>query len=64
MDEHEPWRPKIKRAPLFNPFEASTEWTAQIGGADRIVIEDEEPREESVPASPASQRTNDKSSAT
>ena len=41
MDEDQPWRPKLKNAPLFNPFESSTEWTAQLGAADRIEVEDE-----------------------
>ena len=58
MDEHQPWRPKLKNAPLFNPFEASTEWTAQNGAADRIEIEDEETTEdEKLDKQPAAEKT-------
>lgn len=42
MDKHAPWWPKLKNAPLFNPFEAPTEWTAELGDADRIDIEEDE----------------------
>lgn len=61
MDEHKPWRPKLKNAPLFNPFESSTEWTAQIGATDRIEIEDEETTEdEKSDKQPAAEKTDDK----
>ena len=53
MAEHKPWEPRLKNAPLFNPFEPSTEWTAQIGANDRIEIEDEEVADNEVPAAPA-----------
>lgn len=53
MDEHKPWRPRLKNAPLFNPFEPSTKWTAQIGAGDRIEIEDEDAAERDGPAAPA-----------
>jgi hypothetical protein len=52
MDEHKPWRPRLKNSPLFNPFEPSTKWTAQIGAGDRIEIEDEDPAEPEAPATP------------
>jgi hypothetical protein len=61
MDEHKPWRPKLKNAPLFNPFESSTEWTAQIGADDRIEIEDEEMTEDEKPdKQTAAEKTDDK----
>jgi hypothetical protein len=59
MGEHQPWRPKLKNAPLFNPFEASTEWTAQIGGADRIELENEESTEDNKLDKPATEKTDD-----
>jgi len=53
MAERKPWQPRLKNAPLFNPFEPSTEWTAQIGANDRIEIEDEqEGAANEVPAAP------------
>ena len=58
MDEHQPWRPKLKNAPLFNPFESSTEWTAQLGADDRIEVEDEEPAEDNELDKPATEKTN------
>jgi len=61
--EDRPWRPRIKTPPLFNPFEPSTQWTEQLGDGARIEIEDEEPTEESVPANPATEKTDDKGSA-
>jgi hypothetical protein len=60
MDKHEPWRPKIKNAPLFNPFEPSTEWTAELGADDRIELEDEEGTEEAAPPKPPTEKTADK----
>jgi hypothetical protein len=60
MDEHQPWRPKLKNAPLFNPFESSTEWTAQNGDADRIEVEDEVTTEDNQPDKPATEKTDDK----
>ena len=54
MKNRRPWRPHLRDFPLFNPFEPSTEWTRQLGAADRVEIEDEEEREGSVPAAPAS----------
>jgi hypothetical protein len=59
MDEHKPWRPKVKNAPLFNPFESSTEWTAQIGAANRIEIEDEERTEDNNRDEPVTKKTDD-----
>ena len=53
MDEHKPWRPRLKNAPLFNPIEPSTEWTVQIGANDRIEFEDEDAAEREVPAAPS-----------
>lgn len=50
MAEHKPWQPRLKNAPLFNPFEPSTEWTAQIGANDRIEIEEEEVAENETSA--------------
>ena len=45
-EEKEPWRPHLDTLPLFNPFEPSTKWTAQIGAGDEIKVEDvEEPDE-------------------
>ena len=49
-----------ENAPLFNPFESSTEWTAQIGGADRIEIEDEETTEDNKLDKPVTEKTDDK----
>jgi hypothetical protein len=60
MNEHQPWRPKLKNAPLFNPFEPSTEWIAQIGGADRIEVEDEVTIEDNELDNPAREKTDDK----
>jgi len=54
MAERKPWQPRLKNAPLFNPFEPSTEWTAQIGADDRIEIEEEhEAAENEAPVAPA-----------
>jgi hypothetical protein len=55
-----PWRPKLKNAPLFNPFESSTEWTAQNGATDQIEIEDEEATENSELDNSAIDKTDDK----
>jgi hypothetical protein len=60
MDEHQPWRPKLKNAPLFNPFESSMEWAAQIGAADRVEVEDDGTTEENKLDKPAGERTDDK----
>jgi hypothetical protein len=61
MDKHQPWRPHIKNAPLLNPFESSTEWTAQLGDADRIEIEgDEETTEDGAPAAPSTETSGKK----
>jgi hypothetical protein len=62
MDKQRAWRPRVKSAPLFNPFEATTEWTAQIGGNDRIEVEDEVEPEEMVTPDPATKTTDDKGS--
>ena len=46
MSREKPWRPHLDTLPLFNPFEPSTKWTAQIGAGDEIKVEDvEEPDE-------------------
>lgn len=42
VTKHKPWQPTIREDPLFNPFEPSTEWTRQIGDADRIEVPDDE----------------------
>jgi hypothetical protein len=63
MEDRPPWRPRVKTPPLFNPFEPSTQWTEQLGDGDRIEIEDEEPVEDTVPANPATEKTDDKGSA-
>jgi hypothetical protein len=60
MDKHEPWRPKIKNAPMYNPFEPSTEWTAELGANDRIELEDEEGTEEAAAPNPPTEKTGDK----
>jgi len=62
MDKHEPWRPKIKNAPLYNPFEPSTQWTAELGAADRIELddEDEEAKEVAAAQNPPAEKTDDK----
>ncbi len=60
MDKHEPWRPKLKNAPLFNPFEPSTEWTAELGAADRIEIEDDEETEDGRPPDSATGKASEK----
>ena len=60
MDKHEPWRPKLKNAPLFNPFEPSTELTAELGAADRIEIEDDEETEGGRPPDSATGKANEK----
>lgn len=48
MSKHEPWRPRVRNAPLYNPFESSTQWTAELGADDRIELEDEEEATEEV----------------
>ena len=61
MDKHRPWQPHIKNAPLLNPFEPSTEWTARLGAADRIEIEDEEETtEDPSPANPTTEKPGEK----
>jgi hypothetical protein len=40
-DKEKTWRPHLDTLPLFNPFEPSTKWTAQIGADDEIKVEDE-----------------------
>jgi hypothetical protein len=60
MDKHRPWQPQIKNVPLFNPFEPSTEWTAQIGDGERIEIEDEEATEDRAPANPGAENPDEK----
>ncbi len=60
MDTHRPWRPKLKNAALFNPFEPSTEWTAEMGAADRIEIEDDEETEDGRPPDSATGNADDK----
>ena len=60
MDGHEPWRPQLKNAPLLNPFEPSTEWTAELGAADRIEIEDDEETEDDRPPDSATGKANEK----
>lgn len=59
MEKHRPWQPQVRTPPLFNPFESSTEWTEQLGGGDRIEIEDVEEAEGSVPVAPT-EKTDDK----
>jgi hypothetical protein len=41
MNRKKPWQPHLATLPLFNPFEPSTRWTAQIGAGDEIKVEDE-----------------------
>lgn len=62
MDKHKPWQPHIKNAPLLNPFESSTEWTAQLGDGARVEIDaDEETTEKDpAPANPTSEKPGDK----
>jgi hypothetical protein len=50
----------VDTPPLFNPFEPSTEWTKQLGDADRIEIEDEEVAEDDVPSDPAAKESDGK----
>jgi hypothetical protein len=45
---------------MFNPFEPSTKWTAQIGADDRIEIEDTEATEDSPPVDPSAVKTDKK----
>jgi hypothetical protein len=54
------WWPRIRRLPIFNPFEPSTKWTAQIGAGDRIEIEDTEAAEDGPPAKPPEEKTDEK----
>jgi hypothetical protein len=61
MGKHRPWQPHIKNARLLNAFEPSTEWTAQLGDADRIEIEDEEETtEDRAPANPPTETSGKK----
>ena len=60
MDDHKPWRPHMKRLPVFNPFEPSTTWNAEMGANDRIEIEDEEATERSVPVNPGTEKIDEK----
>ena len=60
MEKRGPWQPRVDTPPLFNPFEPSTEWTKQLGDADRIEIEDEEVAEDDVPSDPAAKESDGK----
>ena len=62
MERQRAWRPRVKNAPLFNPFEATTEWTAQIGANDRIEVEDAVEQEDVGAPDPATKTTDDKDS--
>jgi hypothetical protein len=42
MNEHKPWRPRIRQEPLLNPFEPPTDRTRDLGANDEIEIPDEE----------------------
>ena len=42
MNDRKPWQPRIREQPLFNPFEAPTDRTRDLGAGDRVEIPDEE----------------------
>jgi hypothetical protein len=48
VNDHKPWRPRIKEEPMLNPFESSTDWTRDLGANERIEIPDieDEPEED------------------
>jgi hypothetical protein len=58
-EEKEPWRPHLDTLPLFNPFEPSTKWTAQIGAGDEIKIEDATASDDAEPAPATTEKVND-----
>jgi hypothetical protein len=45
---------------MYNPFEPSTEWTAELGANDRIELEDEEGTEEAAAPNPPTEKIGDK----
>jgi hypothetical protein len=58
-DKDKPWRPHLDTLPLFNPFEPSTKWTAQIGAGDEIKVEDEVDSDPSASAQPTPEKADD-----
>lgn len=60
MDKHRPWRPQLKNAPLFNPFEPWGDWIEQFDAGDQIESEGEEPAGNCVSVNPATVKTDDK----
>lgn len=57
MDDRKPWQPHLKHLPVFNPFETSMAWQAQMGANDEIEIEDESSPESPVRADLALEKT-------
>jgi hypothetical protein len=57
--EKKPWRPHLDTLPLFNPFEPSTKWTAQIGAGDEIKIEDVAASDDTESAHSTTERVDD-----
>lgn len=50
MTERKPWQPRIREAPVLNPFERPTDWTRDLGANERIEVpEEEEPSEAQSP---------------
>lgn len=48
MSDRKPWQPRIRDAPVFNPFEPSTDWTRDLGANERVEVPDEEQEPEST----------------
>lgn len=42
MKERKPWQPRLRREPIFNPFERPTDRTRNLGANDRVEIQDED----------------------
>ncbi|HEX8757200.1 MAG TPA: hypothetical protein VF745_12750 [Steroidobacteraceae bacterium] len=47
MNKRKPWQPHLREAPIFNPFEPSTDWTRDLGANERVEVPDEEEGTES-----------------
>jgi hypothetical protein len=58
-DKEKTWRPHLDTLPLFNPFEPSTKWTAQIGAEDEIKVEDEAAADASESADSTTEKADD-----
>jgi hypothetical protein len=40
-NERKPWRPRLRKEPIFNPFQPPTDRTRDLGANDRIEIAEE-----------------------